>query len=402
MKRSLWKIHNKYYDLSNFIKKHPAGSHILLLGKGQNCTELFESVHNLSPINIKKMLHPYLVKGIEAEKEKISFEWKDDNFFYELSRRVKEYFKKEKLSYKATPLFWAWLIPTILLWILSFILWIYSSSILLAIMTGFISTSLGFSLFHTASHSALSKKPWINRLFTFLWGDFHGFYYPLWMQHHVFAHHSFTGIHRKDPDIGNAVSFIRKHKQSRWQTLHQIQHLTALPFLILFPGQWLGQCSQYVRALFKKKLFGMKIRSYLSIKDVGISIPILLFSIIMHFVIPINIHGLTFFWSFIGYAVAMNITYWSIVFPNHDTLKSHQDDKIEKDWAIQQIKNSLSFKQPKWLSQFHGGMNYQIEHHLFPSVSPCHYPYYETWSQALLSHLSFLKKLGKKTGDQTL
>lgn len=419
MKQSLWKIHNHFYDLSAFLKKHPAGEHILLLGKGHNCTELFESVHSLSPINIKRMLRPYLVKQLAMEKENVNFEWKEDGFFYEVSRRVKKYFKDANIDYKATVSFWLWLIPAALLWMVCFSLWITSSNILLAMLTGFLGTSLGFSLFHSASHNALSKKPWINKWFTFLWGDFHGFYYPLWMQHHVFAHHCYTGIHRQDPDIGNAVSVIRKHAKSRWRPIHKLQHWTALPFLIFFPGQWFGQCTQYLRAIFKKKLFGMKVKAYLSAKDLSLSIPILLFSFVLHFVIPFNIHGLHYVWSFVGYVVAMNITYWCIVFPNHDTLKSHQQTKIAKDWGVQQVQNSLSFKQPAWLSQFHGGMNYQIEHHLFPSVSPCHYPaisqivkdccsdfnidypYCNKWSQAFFSHLKFLKNFGKKVNSSS-
>ena len=117
---------------------------------------------------------------------------------------------------------------------------------------------LGFSVFHSASHGGLSKNSYINRLVTHLYGT-HFFHFPLWLQHHVEAHHSYTGVHRKRSDIGNAV-LLQKHSKTRKRKLHSWQKLTNLPLMLIFPGQWLDKHFSIFQALFKGKLFGMKVK----------------------------------------------------------------------------------------------------------------------------------------------
>ena len=87
---------------------------------------------------------------------------------------------------------------------------------------------------------------------------------------------------------------------------------------------------------------------------------------------------------------------------------------IENDWAIHQLNTTVNFsRENRWLSWYVGGLNFQIEHHLFPRISHVHYPalsgivkstaeefgipYLEnkTFSQALQSHVMHLKQLGR-------
>jgi linoleoyl-CoA desaturase len=86
---------------------------------------------------------------------------------------------------------------------------------------------------------------------------------------------------------------------------------------------------------------------------------------------------------------------------------------MENEWAIHQLRTTVNFsKHNKILSWYIGGLNYQIEHHLFPKISHVHYPkiahivkataiehgipYHEnkTFFTALKSHIRLLKKLG--------
>jgi Cytochrome b involved in lipid metabolism len=41
----LWTIHGKDYDLSDFVERHPGGKEAILLGRGRDCTALYESYH---------------------------------------------------------------------------------------------------------------------------------------------------------------------------------------------------------------------------------------------------------------------------------------------------------------------------------------------------------------------
>jgi len=90
-----------------------------------------------------------------------------------------------------------------------------------------------------------------------------------------------------------------------------------------------------------------------------------------------------------------------------------QTNKIEQEWAIHQLSTTANFAtKSKLVSWFVGGLNFQVEHHLFPRISHIHYPqinkivkatcsefnvtYIEhpTVLKAFVSHLSHIKKLG--------
>jgi len=87
---------------------------------------------------------------------------------------------------------------------------------------------------------------------------------------------------------------------------------------------------------------------------------------------------------------------------------------IECEWAIHEIRTTADFAgQNKVISWFVGGLNFQIEHHLFPQISHIHYPalskivrqqceffglpynYYPSLTQAIYSHVRLMKELGR-------
>ena len=95
-------------------------------------------------------------------------------------------------------------------------------------------------------------------------------------------------------------------------------------------------------------------------------------------------------------------------------LPSEETGKIENEWAIHQVATTANFATGnKLISWLVGGLNFQIEHHLFPKISHVHYPaiskiikrtcneygltYIEfpKMRQAILSHVAYLRKLGR-------
>jgi linoleoyl-CoA desaturase len=88
--------------------------------------------------------------------------------------------------------------------------------------------------------------------------------------------------------------------------------------------------------------------------------------------------------------------------------------KMEDEWAIHQLRTTANFAtHNRIISWLVGGLNFQIEHHLFPKVSHVHYPklskiiretcaefnvpyqeYPRMW-QAVVSHVAFLRQLGR-------
>jgi linoleoyl-CoA desaturase len=106
----------------------------------------------------------------------------------------------------------------------------------------------------------------------------------------------------------------------------------------------------------------------------------------------------------------MGIMYWACVVPNHEVVElATVTTNLTRDWSIEQIRHSSNFKLPYWMSFLIGGMNYQIEHHLFPTVHPRHYPAlseivqemckvhgipyicHDSWLSAIDSHFQFMK-----------
>lgn len=423
-----WIIHNKAYNLEPYMKNHPGGSHMLAIGRGRDCTELYESVHSMSDKHLQAILQKYevpLPEGYDALMEENAkthqFSWDDASFYNSLNAKVRKYFQEKGYTHhKATWTYWLWMWATIATWAFLFYNWVRTASPVLGGLTGLIAISWGFGLFHTASHAALSNRPWINKLWTNLWGNWHFFYYILWQQHHVLGHHCYTGVHRRDPDLGNSVKMVRKHPMSRYNpTTHPHQGWSVFPLFLIFPNQWFGQGLLYLLAFRFEKLFGMKIYKQLEDTDWRNLLMITIPSAFIHFVLPIYLHGAAWLPSLALYFIIGGSTYWAIVFPNHDTEPSNVNAlSPSKDWGVQQIQASASFHQPEWLAQFWGGMCYQIEHHLFPSIHPLFYPelakivqqhcrehnvvypYHNSWSAALLSFAKHMQVMSKRDGGK--
>ena len=92
----------------------------------------------------------------------------------------------------------------------------------------------------------------------------------------------------------------------------------------------------------------------------------------------------------------------------------NEEGNIENHWAIHQLNTTVNFsRNSKIISWFVGGLNYQVEHHLFPNICHVHYPkispivkqtaeefgipYLEnnSFTDAILSHIRALRKFGK-------
>lgn len=430
--RHLWKIHGQLYDFADFMGHHPGGEDWIVMGRGRDCTELFESVHCLSNRNIASLLDKYRCEVQPENREEI-FSWEEDGFYRTLVRRVRRHFAvvphedDSKIivgNYKFT--WMAYLKVSVLASLLLFCIFQASTtgSFMYAFFTGLLIQSLGLSITHDGSHGAISKRPFINRLGLYfgcfaLWDDW------IWMQHHVYGHHSYTGINRKDPDMNNARAFLRKHPEGRWKSFLRFQHLYVWPVLMLFPNQHFGQFIQYTIALFRGRVFGMPLDlESRSTRRLAVFGTLAALSVTVFLLLP---------WYWFGLGVALGVeffvfcgagvTYFLVVAPNHDSeenvLFNHPDPGKKVDWGEQQVRMSGDHSTSdslldKAITQLWGGMNYQIEHHLFPSVAHVHYPairkivqktcgefnipYHSqpTWLAAMKSYFRLVRQMGRK------
>jgi linoleoyl-CoA desaturase len=142
---------------------------------------------------------------------------------------------------------------------------------------------------------------------------------------------------------------------------------------------------------------------------------------IVFMVLPIYMVG--FISWLVGFLIASMVTGFviSIVFQLAHTVEDTQfpvpladTNKIENEWAIHQIQTTANFAtKNRLISWLVGGLNFQIEHHLFPKVSHIHYPAiskiikqtcadfginyieYPKMRHAIASHASYLRKMGR-------
>ena len=368
----MWNIYGKTYDLQNFLNHHPGGKEILKLTKNEkDITSLFESYHAFSnKEEIKKLLEKYYICDNDNDNDIKQYDYTNYN---NLVDKVKVNYPTRN-TIKA-PYFW-YLFNIIN--VISFINFFYFAMIaiepiksnilnynifyrcLFSIIAGINWLSLLFNILHDGSHYAISKYPIINIGLSKIFNNFSFWNHKIWFYHHVYNHHSFTGENNKlivDTDI-NHYHFVDK--------LNNKLKIFILFFTVyIFPGVYLAQCLSYLIGSFTNKLWVIKIpiMKYYNFINI-ICLIIKLYFLYQGLFLPTLI-----------YIITLNFIYHINTVINHDTYETTIENRYNgNDWLKLQICNSSNFanKNKIWTYLF-GGINYQIEHHLFPNMSYVHY-----------------------------
>jgi fatty acid desaturase len=370
------KINNKYYDLTNF--KHPGGETALWHSYGRDATILFRSHHPfVSENKLETILKKYeiseLPKGVKLypnEENVPTFNY-DTNFSNELKSEVKKYFNKQsnlnniRLLEATKATYSRWTIITLLTLIKIFcnILWIkgYWSSILLFPLFDWLSD---VNVFHDGSHFALSLNQNINLYFAYIFGiSLTNVQY--WAQQHNVAHHGYSNIYKKDPDLH--VSLTKYHekiqaKLSPWKqilitfTLFWTKGVTIVPISLIYKS---------VTRHFMIPIKFWNIYTFLFERFIYLFFYILL---------PFFLFD---FYKALCFSLIPRIIYSLMFMFNSQITHIHTPCMIQdNDWYAHQVITSTNHGMDKWFNFiFSGGLNYQIEHHLFPNINHCHLPY---------------------------
>ena len=227
---------------------------------------------------------------------------------------------------------------------------------------------VGFVVMHDASHSAISSSPRWNARLSWAWNSMACWDHRLWHKHHVFRHHSFTGDIAKDPDTIHLTPFLKKHIAGgkRPIALSRAMPLTAaVLFVNLLPGMFIGQAISYARWWQRGRLWRMD-----AVKDAPVDVAA---CVIRCTVIALYLSQPAIA---LAYLVAKNFTYAVCILPDHDTEETRDAASTPSvDWCEDQVRNSANFATTNPLvGALYGGINYQIEHHLFPTLCHVHYP----------------------------
>lgn len=344
-------------------------------------------------------------------------------FFPTVRLKVDNYFKEHDISPNANSNMWFKVIFFLGTFLLLYNLIITSSFnswilLLLTVLLGMFSAFIGFNICHDAIHDSLSSNKKVNKGFSFLF-NLVGANPYLWSIMHNTVHHTFTNIPGHDEDLVVAPGLIRISQEEPVNKIQRFQHLYAFPLYSLASLSWVFR-KDY------KKFFQSKIGE-IRIKHPKIEyFNLFFFKGLYYFlfiVLPLLLLNLTW-WQFLIGFMALHITKgltMGLVFQlahvveGTDFPKPNEEGNIEDNWAEHQLRTTANFASGNSIAAFFlGGLNQQIEHHLFPRVCHVHYkkigaivketahefnlPYIEnpTFFDALKSHYEILKKLGKQ------
>jgi linoleoyl-CoA desaturase len=366
--------------------------------------------------------------AIETGAEKISFTGRaPGDFVRELKTRVDKYFTSRSLSPHAD---WRMVTKTVALLALIFVPYglILTNRpgpwamLGLCFVMGIGMAGVGFAVSHDALHGAYSANPRINRLIGMLF-DVMGANGYMWRITHNVIHHTYTNIQGIDEDL-EVSPLIRLATGSPHWPVHRFQHLYAW-FLYSTSTLFWVWVKDY------KYFLQRDLGPYRNKKHPTGEIVILAIAKVIHLgwtiVIPLMVLNAAWWQFLIGY-LAMHLTaglILGVVFqlahvvegPDHVNL--NPDGSVEAAWTVHQFSTTANFATGnRLLTAYVGGLNYQVEHHLFPGICSVHYPaitgivreatakygvpYYvqPTLWAAVRSHYRTLKRLG--TGATSL
>ncbi|MBK9284633.1 MAG: acyl-CoA desaturase [Sphingobacteriaceae bacterium] len=345
-------------------------------------------------------------------------------FFSVLRKRVDEYFRTNNLSkhydytmvIKTIVLLAAYYIPFICLLIFN-----PSTGISMGLWTimGFAMAGIGMSVMHDANHGAYSSSSkvnyWVGHSLNLLGGSVYN-----WKQQHNFLHHTYTNIVHLDDDIDDKLIMrFSPHTEVKWY--HKFQPVYAFFFYGIITIYW-ALLKDFVQFVKYDKEGVTKV----SKKEKNMILLKIILSKIFYFtyilVIPLFVLKMPVLTYILGFLLMQFIAGFvlTVIFQLAHTVEetSHplpdSNYTIENSWAIHQLNTTVNFSpNNKLISWYVGGLNYQVEHHLFPTICHIHYPaishivkktaeeYHvpylvnDTFGKALKSHVGALVKFGR-------
>lgn len=308
------------------------------------------------------------------------------DFIRTLRQRVTAYFEENEISSYGN---WRMVVKTIVMLALLFVPWALISFTgitnpwivigLYAFMS--IGTAgVGFSVMHDACHGAYSKYPWVNKVLSYTMNLVGGNARNWKIQHNV-LHHSFTNVEGMDEDISPPEWLLRFSPHAKRYWIHKAQHLYGWFLYALETLMWCTT-KDFV-GLVKYRREGL-----LKQEDGPFALLIIktAFWKLVYFgyilVIPLIFSSVSWWVVLIGFVVMHLITGLLIalvfqaahVMPDMEYPTPDDDGNLENNWAVHQILTTTNFApKSKVFGWFIGGLNFQIEHHLFPNICHIHY-----------------------------
>ena len=323
--------------------------------------------------------------------------------------------------HKGNPAFWRKCILVTGWFLASFVLMLSSKSLAwqlaFALSYGLAASAVGFNIFHDANHGSISSNQRVNAAVAILCSMALGPSRYLWSYKHHVLHHRFTNIQEWDDDL-ETRGFLRLSPHQPWKPRFIGQHVFV----------WALYAINAIEMVFVKdfvQYFTLRMNSYQKIPAFSVAekwefwaskaVYLAIFVGLPFAILPFEraVAGILVYEFTVGLSLAF---VFSMAHQVEDAdFIAATPMNVADEWAAHQMRTTVNFanSSPFW-NWFTGGLNHQIEHHLFPSMSHTHYttirpivretalefrlPYkqFDTYAQALKSHFRFLRGLSKK------
>lgn len=338
-------------------------------------------------------------------------------------RNVNDYFKERGLStkgdqrlvYKTIAMLALYLVPFVLLLTLPITGW-WAIPFWAVIGVGM--AGIGMSVMHDAVHGSASSHAWINKLMgstMYLLGS----NVFTWKVQHNVNHHTHTNVNEIDQDI-DSRGLLRFSEHARVKWVHRFQHIHAFFFYGLLTITKLVN-DFFMLAKFNRDGTTRKMGE----SPRGMMVKVAVFKALYLAVfigLPILLTGLAWWEVLLGFFVmhfVAGVILGSVFQLAHVVEGAEQplpDEHgvIPTDWVVHEVMTTANFaRNNRLLNWYIGGLNFQIEHHLFPHICHLHYrdiaPIVErtaleygvrynmkpTLREALASHVRRLRELGR-------
>jgi linoleoyl-CoA desaturase len=323
--------------------------------------------------------------------ETVSFAAKpEDGFFATVTAKVNAYFESSGISPFANTQMWVKTILMLLLYFVPYGLmvaglgeerpWFFFS---LWFVMGWGMVGIGTSVMHDANHGTYSPNKKVNHFIGYIL-EVIGGYTVTWKIQHNLLHHTYTNIAGLDEDI-DGIKLLRFSPRQPHYWFHRYQYIYAWFFYMIMTLYWMT-VKDY-RQVVRYKQHDLLIKQRVSLKQAVFRITLYkLFYYGYILVLPILFSGMP--WHFVlGGFLLMHFTaglVLSCIFQPSHIMKTSEfaapvvtdgKSRMENSWAVHEVANTTNFSpRSRMLSWFIGGLNYQIEHHLFTTICHVHYP----------------------------
>ncbi|MFD2247078.1 fatty acid desaturase family protein [Pontibacter ruber] len=358
-------------------------------------------------------------------KGQVKFVNKDKSLFFPtLRKRVDAYFIENNLPKTANTAMVVKSVVLLMGYVLPFVALLvfqpaFPLSLLLWLVMGMGVAGIGMSVMHDANHGAFSSSKRVNSMMGHTLNLVGGSAFNWKLQHNI-LHHTYTNVVEMDEDIQDRL-VLRFSPHTKVKFFHQLQWVYAFVFYGLLTLYWV-----VAKDFVQYKLFIRNgVNANTPAENRAMLLKIITMKVLYFFVVlavPTLFFAIPFLEVLLGFLLMHFVAgiILTVVFQLAHTVEgtSHprpdENGTIENDWAIHQMNTTVNFsRNNKLLSWYVGGLNFQIEHHLFPRVCHVHYPgiagivketaaefnipYLEnkTFMQAVRSHIATLHRFGR-------